>query len=59
MVTQPWITTATNLQRHAARFQCFGDYAITSYIQLFAQGSIELRKSAKSYHTNLGSSIHF
>ncbi|WP_131744138.1 polymorphic outer membrane protein middle domain-containing protein [Chlamydia buteonis] len=59
VVTQPWITTATNLQRHAARFQCFGDYAITSYIQLFAQGSIELRKSAKSYHTNLGSSIHF
>ncbi|MFJ1509070.1 polymorphic outer membrane protein middle domain-containing protein [Chlamydia crocodili] len=59
IVATPWITTATNLQRHAARFQGAGDYALTSYIQLFAQGSIELRKSARSYHANAGSSIHF
>ncbi|SYX08767.1 Polymorphic membrane protein F,chlamydial polymorphic outer membrane protein repeat,Autotransporter beta-domain [Chlamydia poikilotherma] len=59
VVTTPWITTATNLERHAARFQAGGDYAPTSYIQLFAQGSIELRKSARSYHANAGSSIHF
>ncbi|QVE48830.1 polymorphic outer membrane protein middle domain-containing protein [Chlamydia crocodili] len=59
VVATPWITTATNLQRHAARFQGAGDYALTSYIQLFAQGSIELRKSARSYHANAGSSIHF
>lgn len=59
VVTTPWITTATNLQRHAARFECCGDYALTSYIHLFAQGSIELRKSARGYHANAGSSIHF
>lgn len=59
VVTTPWITTATNLQRHAARFECFGDYSLTSYIHLLAQGSIELRKSARSYHANAGSSIHF
>ncbi|CCO01795.1 Polymorphic outer membrane protein [Chlamydia psittaci 01DC12] len=59
VVTTPWITTATNLQRHAARFECCGDYALTSYIHLFAQGSIELRKSARGYLANAGSSIHF
>ncbi|WP_375793521.1 autotransporter domain-containing protein [Chlamydia sp. 12-01] len=59
IVAIPWITTATNLQRHAARFQGAGDYSLTSYIHLFAQGSIELRKSARSYHANAGSSIHF
>ncbi|WP_259431274.1 autotransporter domain-containing protein [Chlamydia abortus] len=59
VVATPWITTATNLQRHAARFTCCGDYALTSYIHLFTQGSIELRKSARSYHANAGSSIHF
>ncbi|MDS1001557.1 polymorphic outer membrane protein middle domain-containing protein [Chlamydia psittaci] len=59
VVTTPWITTATNLQRHAARFECCGDYALTSYIHLFAQGNIELRKSARGYHANAGSSIHF
>ncbi|SFW03817.1 autotransporter domain-containing protein [Chlamydia abortus] len=59
VVTTPWLTTATNLQRHAAQFACSGDYALTSYIHLFAQGSIELRKSARGYHANAGSSIHF
>ncbi len=59
VVTTPWLTTVTNLQRHAAQFACSGDYALTSYIHLFAQGSIELRKSARSYHANAGSSIHF
>ncbi|AUS59719.1 autotransporter outer membrane beta-barrel domain-containing protein [Chlamydia abortus] len=59
VVTTPWLTTATNLQRHAAQFACSGDYALTSYIHLFTQGSIELRKSARGYHANAGSSIHF
>lgn len=59
VVATPWLTTATYLQRHAARFQGSGSYALTSYIHLFAQGSVELRKLASSYHANAGSSIHF
>ncbi|WP_174222220.1 autotransporter outer membrane beta-barrel domain-containing protein [Chlamydia poikilotherma] len=55
----PWTTTATNLGKQAALLQGSGNLSLTSHINIFAQGTVEFRRSSYSYTMDFGSRVHF
>ncbi|MEF9496527.1 MULTISPECIES: autotransporter domain-containing protein [Chlamydia] len=55
----PWTTTATNLGKQAALLQGSGNLSLTSHINIFAQGTVEFRRSSYSYNMDFGSRVHF
>ncbi len=55
----PWTTTAANLGKQAALLQGSGNLSLTSHINIFAQGTVEFRRSSYSYAMDAGSRVHF
>ncbi|WP_173023627.1 autotransporter domain-containing protein [Chlamydia felis] len=55
----PWATTATNLGKQAALLQGSSNLSLTSHINIFAQGTVEFRRSSYSYNMDFGSKVHF
>ncbi|WP_375793519.1 autotransporter domain-containing protein [Chlamydia sp. 12-01] len=55
----PWTTTATNLGKQAALLQGSGILSLTSHINIFAQGTVEFRRSSYSYNMDFGSKVLF
>ncbi|SGA14957.1 polymorphic outer membrane protein [Chlamydia abortus] len=55
----PWTTTGTNLSKQAALLQGSSNISLTSHINIFAQGTVEFRRSSYSYNMDFGSRVHF
>lgn len=55
----PWTTTGTNLGKQAALLQGSSNVSLTSHINVFAQGTVEFRRSSYSYNMDFGSRVHF
>lgn len=55
----PWTTTGTNLSKQAALLQGSSNVSLTSHINVFAQGTVEFRRSSYSYNMDFGSRVHF
>ncbi len=55
----PWTTTGTNLSKRAALLQGSSNVSLTSHINIFAQGTVEFRRSSYSYNMDFGSRVHF